>query len=43
MEGWLLMQIFYHGLTQKSREQLDASAEGSFMSLLEKLNVLWRR
>jgi hypothetical protein len=33
MEGWLLMQIFYHGLTQKSREQLDASAKGSFMSL----------
>jgi hypothetical protein len=33
MEGWLLMQTFYHGLTQKSREQLDASAEGSFMSL----------
>jgi hypothetical protein len=33
MEGWLLMQTFYHGLTQKSHEQLDASAEGSFMSL----------
>jgi hypothetical protein len=33
MEGWLLIQTFYHGLTKKSREQLDASAEGSFMSL----------
>jgi transcription antitermination factor NusG len=34
MKGWFLMQTFYHGLTQKSREQLDASAEGSFMSLI---------
>jgi hypothetical protein len=33
MEEWLLMQTFYHGLIQKSREQLDATAEGSFMSL----------
>jgi hypothetical protein len=33
MEGWLLMQTFYHGLTQKSCEQLDAFAEESFMSL----------
>jgi hypothetical protein len=33
MEEGLLMQNFYHGLTQKSREQLDATAEGSFMSL----------
>jgi hypothetical protein len=29
----LLKQTFYHGLTQKSHEQLDAFAEGSFMSL----------
>ena len=27
------MQTFYYGLTQKSCEQLDATAEGSFMSL----------
>ena len=33
MEDWLLMQNFYHGLTQKSHEQLDAIAGGSFMSL----------
>jgi hypothetical protein len=30
---WLLMQSFYHGLTQKSHEQLDATTKGSFMSL----------
>jgi hypothetical protein len=41
MEEWLLMQSFYHGLTQKSREQLNATAEGSFMSLtLGKAEVL---
>ena len=28
------MQNFYHGLTQKAREQLDATAGGSFMSLI---------
>jgi len=33
MEKWLLMQTFYYGLTQRSCEQLDATAEGSFMSL----------
>ena len=33
MEDWLLMQSFYHGLTQKGHEQLDATAGGSFMSL----------
>ena len=33
IEKWLLMQTFYHGLTQRSCEQLDATAEGSFMSL----------
>jgi hypothetical protein len=33
MEDWLLMHIFYYGLTQRSREQLDATAGGSFMSL----------
>jgi hypothetical protein len=27
------MQIFYNGLSQKSCEQLNATAEGSFMSL----------
>jgi hypothetical protein len=33
MEDWLLIQGFYHGLTQRSCEQLDATVEGSFMSL----------
>jgi hypothetical protein len=44
MEEWLLMQSFYHGLTQKSRQQLDATARGSFMSLtLGKTKVLMER
>jgi hypothetical protein len=33
MEDWLLMQGFYHGLTQRNCEQLDTTAGGSFMSL----------
>jgi hypothetical protein len=33
MEEWLLIQSFYHGLTQKSHEQLNATAGGSFISL----------
>ena len=33
MEDWLLMQSFYHGLTQKAHEQPDATTRGSFMSL----------
>jgi hypothetical protein len=33
MELWLLMQSFYNGLSKKSREQLDATVGGSFMSL----------
>jgi hypothetical protein len=44
MEEWLLMQSFYHGLTQKCREQLNATAGGSFMSLtLGKAEVLMER
>ena len=44
MEDWLLMQSFYHGLSQKAHEQLDATAGGSFMSLtLGKLKLLWKR
>ena len=27
------MQSFYHGLTQKAHEQLDATTRGAFMSL----------
>jgi len=33
MARWLLMQTFYHGLNQKARECLDASAKGSFLEL----------
>ena len=33
IEEWLIMQGFYHGLNQKTREQLDATVEGSFLSL----------
>jgi hypothetical protein len=44
MEEWLLMQGFYHGLTQKSCEQLDVTARGSFMSLtLGRAKVLMER
>ena len=34
MEHWLLMQSFYHGLTQNAHEQLNATTGGSFMSLV---------
>jgi hypothetical protein len=44
MEEWLLMQSFYHGLTQKSHEQLDATTGGSFISpTLGKAEVLTER
>jgi hypothetical protein len=33
MEDWLLKQGFYHRLTQRNREQLDATTRESFMSL----------
>jgi len=33
MARWLLMQTFYHGLTRKARECLDASTKGSFLEL----------
>jgi len=34
MEEWLLMQGFYHGLNQKTHEHLDATVEGSFLSVI---------
>ena len=44
MEDWLLMQGFYHGLTQKAHEQLDATIGGSFMSLtLRKVETLMEK
>ena len=33
MENWLLMQTFYHGLTNNTRETMDAAAGGAFLSL----------
>jgi hypothetical protein len=44
MEDWLLMQGFYHGLTQKAREQLDATTRGAFISLtLRKAKTLMEK
>jgi len=33
MENWLLMQKFYHGLSNSTRETMDAPAGGAFLSL----------
>ena len=33
MENWLLMQTFYHGLTNSTCETKDAAAGGAFLSL----------
>ena len=33
MEKWLLMQTFYHGLTNNTCETMDAAAGGAFLSL----------
>jgi hypothetical protein len=33
MENWLLMQTFYHGLTNSTHEIMDAAAGGAFLSL----------
>jgi hypothetical protein len=33
MENWLLMQTFYYGLTNSTRETMDAAAGGAFLSL----------
>jgi hypothetical protein len=33
MEKWLLMQTFYHGLLTSTRESVDATAVGAFLSL----------
>jgi hypothetical protein len=44
MKEWLLMQTFYYQLIQKSHEQLDATAGGSFMSLTTgKAKVLMKK
>ena len=33
MDDWLLMQTFYHGLTNSTHENTDAVARGVFLSL----------
>jgi hypothetical protein len=33
MENWLLMQTFYHGLTNSTCENMDTAARGAFLSL----------
>jgi hypothetical protein len=33
MQGWFLIQTFYHGLKRMTREHLDAAAGGAFFSL----------
>ena len=32
MKNWLLMQTFYHVLTNSTRETMDAAAGGAFLS-----------
>ena len=33
MKNWLLMQMFYHGLTNSTHETMDAAVGGAFLSL----------
>ena len=33
MENWLLIQTFYHGLTNSTHENMDVAAGGAFLSL----------
>jgi hypothetical protein len=33
MENWLVLQKFYDGLTPMSKEHIDATARGAFLSL----------
>jgi hypothetical protein len=33
MEDWLLLQTFYHRLTNSTREYMDAATRGVFLSL----------
>ena len=33
MENWLLMQIYYHGLSNSTHETMDPAAGGAFLSL----------
>ena len=33
MDNWIILQNFYNGLTQSSRDYVDAAAGGAFFSL----------
>jgi hypothetical protein len=33
MEEWLITENFFHGLTRRSQDHLDATAGGAFLSL----------
>ena len=33
MEEWLIIQNFFHGLSQRSQDHMDAAAGGAFLSL----------
>ena len=33
MEEWLIIQNFFHGLNQQTKDHVDAAAGGSFLSL----------
>jgi hypothetical protein len=33
MENWIMLQNFYDGLTPMSKEHIDATAGGAFLSL----------
>jgi hypothetical protein len=44
MENWLLMQTFYNGLTNSTRETMDDVAGGAFLSLtINQPHLLWRK
>jgi hypothetical protein len=33
MEEWLIIQNFFHGLSQQAQDHIDAAAGGAFLSL----------
>jgi uncharacterized protein with von Willebrand factor type A (vWA) domain len=33
MEEWLIIQNFFHGLSQRAQDHIDAAAGGAFLSL----------
>ena len=44
MDNWLILQNFYNGLTQSSRDHVDAAAGGAFFSLtIERATTLIKK